>query len=93
MEAKMINCSYWIKETNPKTLKNYYDKILTESGFTVLKYIDYHFTPFGFTCLYLLSESHFAVHTFPEEGKSYIEISSCIDEPYNNFKNIKENGY
>ena len=25
-------------------------------------------------------ESHFAIHTFPEENKTYIELSSCNEE-------------
>ena len=53
-----------------------------------LIYIDYHFTPYGFTALYLLSESHLAIHTFPEENKSYIELSSCIDNPFYKFKDL-----
>jgi S-adenosylmethionine decarboxylase len=37
-----------------------------------------------------LSESHFAIHTFPEEGQSYIELSSCVFEPFLKFvSNIK----
>jgi S-adenosylmethionine/arginine decarboxylase-like enzyme len=32
--------------------------------------------------LYLLGESHFAIHTFPEHGKSYIELSSCNENMY-----------
>jgi S-adenosylmethionine decarboxylase len=40
--------------------------------------------------LFLLSESHFAIHTFPEEGQSYIELSSCVFEPFLKFvSNIK----
>jgi len=88
MIAKMYNYSYWVEETDPNKLKEVYEKLLNESGFNVLKYIDYHFTPYGFTALYLLSESHLAIHTFPEENKSYIELSSCIDNPFYKFKDL-----
>jgi S-adenosylmethionine decarboxylase len=88
MIAKMYNYSCWVEETDPNKLKEVYDKLLNESGFNVLKYIDYHFTPYGFTALYLLSESHLAIHTFPEENKSYIELSSCIDNPFYKFKDL-----
>jgi len=84
----MYNYSYWVKETDPNKLKEFYDKLLNESGFNVLKYTEHHFTPYGFTSLYLLSESHFAIHTFPEEGKSYIELSSCIEKPFYKFKDL-----
>lgn len=35
--------------------------------------------------LWLLAESHFAIHTFPEENKMYIEISSCVKMYFDNF--------
>lgn len=82
MKAQMFNHSEWILETDPNRLKDYFDRVLVESGFTIVDFCEKHFEPFGYTSLYLLSESHFAVHTFPEEGKSYIEISSCINQPY-----------
>lgn len=88
MKAQMFNYSEWIIETNPFELRRKFDKILKESGFTILNYSEYHFEPFGFTSLYLLSESHFAIHTFPEENKTYIEISSCIEKQYLNFIKI-----
>lgn len=78
--------SQWIQTVNPSELKDMFNKILIDSGFNILKFIDYNFKPFGYTALWLLSESHFAVHTFPEESKTYIELSSCIKEPFDKFK-------
>ena len=43
------------------------------------------FDPHGFTALFLLSESHFAIHTFPECSQTYLELSSCVDEPFQHF--------
>lgn len=85
MKAQMFNYSEWIEETNPYELRKKYNTILKESGFGVLSFVEYTFEPEGYTALWLLSESHFAIHTFPEENKSYIEISSCIEKQYNNF--------
>lgn len=50
---------------------------MSESKLNVLDFTEHYFTPQGYTALWLLSESHLAVHTFPEEQKSYIELSSC----------------
>jgi len=36
-----------------------------------------------------LSESHFAIHTFPEENKFYWELSSCIEQKYVDFIRTK----
>jgi S-adenosylmethionine decarboxylase len=79
MKAQMFNYQNWIEETNPFELRKKYDDQLRESGFGVLSFMEYSFEPQGYTALWLLSESHFAIHTFPEEGKSYIELSSCIE--------------
>nr|DAO98746.1 MAG TPA: S-adenosylmethionine decarboxylase [Caudoviricetes sp.] len=35
--------------------------------------------------MWLLTESHFAVHTFPEFGKTYIELSSCNPDFFTKF--------
>lgn len=85
MQAKIWNNSAWIAETNPNKIKTAFDAILHECGFTILECVEHHFKPQGYTALYLLSESHFAIHTFPEFGKSYIELSSCNMEYYQHF--------
>lgn len=85
MVAKIWNYSEWIKETDPKEIREFFDKTLRASGFNVLCLTDHNFKPQGYTALWLLTESHFAVHTFPEFGKSYIELSSCNLEYYQKF--------
>lgn len=88
MQAKIWNHNQWVSETDPKKLRETFDKVVREAGFHVLSCTDHHFTPQGYTALWLLSESHFAVHTFPEFGKSYIELSSCNLDFFNKFLNI-----
>lgn len=85
MQAKIWNYSEWIAETNPQKIKTLFDNLLLRSGFNVIDCSEHHFNPQGYTALWLLSESHFAVHTFPEFGKSYIELSSCNLEYYQRF--------
>lgn len=92
MKAQMYNYNGWVIETNPNVLYNYYNKLLIHSGFFIENYVEKHFIPYGYTSLFLLSESHFAIHTFPEEKKSYIELTSCIKIPFDKFlEAIKEN--
>jgi len=94
MEARIYNIRTWINETNPAKLKNNYSDLLALSGFDILNFQDHYFDPAGYTALWLLGESHFAIHTFPEENKSYIELSSCTEEYYKFFKeNIYANGF
>jgi len=89
MKAQMFNYQNWIEETSPFELRKKYDNQLKLSGFGVLSFVEYNFEPEGYTALWLLSESHFAIHTFPEEGKSYIELSSCIEKQYINFMELE----
>lgn len=88
MKAKIWNKSWWISETREKEIDRLFGGIIKKSGFNVLDTIEHEFYPFGYTKIWLLSESHFAVHTFPEESKAYIELSSCNEEYYNNFLEI-----
>lgn len=88
MKAQMYNYTSWIKETKPSVLIQYFMKKLNQAGFKVENVIEKHFEPQGYTALILLSESHFAIHTFPEEGQTYIELSSCVKLPFDTF--IKE---
>ena len=87
----MFNYRFWEKETDPLKLCKKYNSILKNSNFKVLKKACHYFEPYGFTGLFLLSESHLAIHTFPEENKTYIELSSCVERQFNNFmQNLKE---
>tara|TARA_R110000822_G_scaffold37105_8_gene104068 strand:- start:166 stop:438 length:273 start_codon:yes stop_codon:yes gene_type:complete len=89
MKAQMYNYSSWIEETNPKVLLDKYMSLLKQSGFGVLNVIEQHFEPIGYTALFLLSESHFAIHTFPEHNQTYIELTSCVKKQFDYF--IKNN--
>ena len=85
MEAKIDNYNCWVKDINPVSLKEDFEAMLTNSGFGILNFIEHHFEPHGYTGLWLISESHFAIHTFPEENKTYIELSSCNRKMYKDF--------
>lgn len=85
MKAKIWNYSAWISETRPRVLFDIFDAKLHAAGFSVIKHLEHYFTPQGYTAIWLLGESHFALHTFPEEGKTYIELSSCNEEKHQKF--------
>ena len=68
----------------------YFDYLLLLCDFDVLDFMEHKFKPQGYTAVWLLGESHFAVHTFPEENKTYIEMSSCNISKHNEFiKHLK----
>ncbi len=84
--ANIYNHQEWVLETTPEILKEVYEKRLIEAGFTIVKFDEYHFPVKGYTCFWLLAESHLAIHTFPESKKSYIELSSCNESKLEKFK-------
>lgn len=86
MKAKIWNNHWWIPECDPQTLYKTFFEILKKCEFTVLNDIEYYFKPFGYTAIFLIAESHLAIHTFPEEGKTYIELSSCNEEKSKTFE-------
>ena len=92
MKAQMFKLSGWVQSTDERYLTYRYMELLKQAGFNVLGRIDHQFAPFGYTILFLLGESHFAIHTFPEENKTYIELTSCVKSYFNAFiKLAKEN--
>lgn len=49
---------------------------------------DYSFSPHGYTCVWLIGESHIAVHTWPEHGVAYLECSSCNQDKHDRFSRL-----
>ena len=86
MKAYMNNFNAWIKYEDEKELIKEIDAELVNAGFHVLEKCEHFFEPYGYTGLWLLSESHFAIHSFPEEDKIYIELTSCVDGPFDRLK-------
>ena len=64
------------------------ENILKQAGFCVLQIAEHYFKPMGYTAVFLLAESHLAIHTFPEENKTYIELSSCVEKQYLKYRKI-----
>ncbi len=90
MKAQIDNYQAWIQEIQPEVLKHLFEKMLLESGFGILNFMEHQFQPIGWTGIWLLAESHLAIHTFPEEHKTYVELSSCNREMYVTFKQLIE---
>jgi len=85
MKAQMFNYNQWVPETCPDILKKTYTEMLEKAGFNIITMAEHYFEPQGYTALFLLAESHLAIHTFPEENKSYVELSSCVKKQFDYF--------
>lgn len=85
---RMYNFSNFIKYRKEEELKKELEKELKNSGFNIVEYCEHYFEKQGFTALWLLSESHLAVHSFPENEKIYIELTSCVEQPFLKMKSF-----
>ena len=59
------------------TIADCIDTLIAQGGFTKLEYTSHQFSPQGITAVALLSESHIAIHTWPESGTAKIVIATC----------------
>lgn len=53
------------------------DEAVRASGATILNQTPYVFPPNGLTIVYLLSESHASLHTYPECGACFVDLFTC----------------
>lgn len=60
-------------------LKTALDAAVQESGATILDSSHFVFPPDGLTIVYLLSESHASLHTYPEHGACFVDLFTCGD--------------
>jgi S-adenosylmethionine/arginine decarboxylase-like enzyme len=88
MKPEIFEFSAWLDSSDSKALQNIFDALLKKSGFTILNFIDHTFIPHGYTAVWLLGDSHFAIHTFPEKKQAYIQLSSCNKKKYAIFMNL-----
>ena len=65
---------------NLQGILNAVDEAVHASGATILNSTPYIFPPNGLTVVYLLSESHASLHTYPEYGACFVDLFTCGDQ-------------
>lgn len=63
---------------SPEKLRQLMIDICEENGFTILQKTHHVFEPQGITMLFLLSESHFSIHTYPEHAMRQLIYSHAV---------------
>lgn len=53
------------------------EKIVDILGLTSVKRVFHEFIPQGFTIVFILSSSHLAVHSWPEDNYLHIDLLTC----------------
>jgi spermidine synthase len=74
--AEFIYCSSDALN-NKKALDNILEQGIKESGLTLISISGKQFHPIGVTSIAVISESHIAIHTYPEAGHASIDIFTC----------------
>jgi len=64
---------------NLNSIKGIMQECLDSGGFNALNCISHQFKPQGITIAFILSESHFTCHSWPEYGRICFDIFSCAD--------------
>ncbi len=67
------------------------DRVVAECKLTVVGRTAHQFEPQGATVVYLLSESHLSIHTWPERGAACVDLFCCaqrlwVDEAMRAFR-------
>jgi S-adenosylmethionine decarboxylase len=73
MKARIWNHRSWIKNDEIGYMRDVLKDFLIHAGFGIVGFSEVHFQPQGYTAVWLLAESHLAIHTFPEENRVYCE--------------------
>ena len=68
---------------NLQGIKNVLDIICKIYDFRCLNIVEHEFAPNGITVIYLLSESHISIHTFPERNYLALDLYTCREYPDN----------
>ncbi len=78
MRAEIYEESWWLDgREEGSALKSEFERLLEACGFELFGFLEHYFEPYGYAALWLVGESHLAIHTFHEESKIYIQLSSC----------------
>src|ERR1044072_1623872 len=82
---------------DPQAIHDALNSVADLLGVKVIETTHHQFVPHGITCLFLVSSSHFALHSWPEHKFVTVDIFICgdrvpIDECVEQLKKIFEPG-
>lgn len=77
--AEFYNCNSNVLN-NVERIEKYMGEAATECGATVIEKKFHMFNPYGVSGVVIISESHLAIHTWPEFGYAAVDLFTCGDE-------------
>lgn len=77
----MVTADIWVTSLPEWDQLNWIcEKALKSSGMNVVDRLAHQFDPQGTTAVWILAESHMAVHTYPEENFMAVDVFTCGSE-------------
>ena len=58
-------------------VERYMKEAAVASGATIVQSVFHHFSPHGVSGVVVISESHLAIHTWPEYGYAAVDLFTC----------------
>lgn len=77
--AELTGCNAKILDSHTALEKMLHDGIAA-CGLHQVNIISHKFTPIGVTAIAIISESHIAIHTYPEAKHASVDIFHCADD-------------
>lgn len=74
--ATLEGCSFDTID-DPEHIRRTLEEAVVAGGFTLLHSYVHEFEPQGVTGTVVLSESHIAVHSWPEDGVLFVDLATC----------------
>lgn len=88
--VEYYNCDSEILK-DPKLIEEYMKEAALLSKATIVESFFHHFSPWGVSGAVIISESHLAIHTWPEYGYAAVDLFTCGDlEPWKGFEHLEK---
>lgn len=68
----------WLNDVG--SLRAALDAAIVAGGFSLLEVVARPFAPHGVTACAIVGESHLALHSWPEEGRLFVDVASCSSQ-------------
>lgn len=77
--VEFYNCNEEIM-ANPQLIEEYMNEAARIANATIVNSVFHHFNPYGVSGAVIISESHLAIHTWPEYGYAAVDVFTCGDK-------------
>lgn len=76
--AEFIGCKACVLDS-PSEIQKLMEQAALAAKATIVQSVFHHFSPIGVSGVVVISESHLAIHTWPEYGYAAVDVFTCGD--------------